>query len=51
MSHNNAILEHIDIGLSDRSWWTSGITSFGRNTEYSDELCKAVRILPSDETE
>lgn len=49
--HDDAVIEPIDIGLSTRSWWTPGITSFGRNTEYSDELLNAVRILPSDETE
>jgi NOL1/NOP2/sun family putative RNA methylase len=50
-SHTNAVLETIDIGLSDRSWWTPGLVSFGRNTVYSPELLKTVRILPSDETE
>lgn len=50
-NHLDAILEPIDIGLSGRSWWTPGLTSFGRNTQYSDELLKTVRILPSDETE
>lgn len=49
--HTDAILEPIDIGLSGKSWWTPGLTLFGRHTEYSQELSKAVRILPSDETE
>ena len=44
------ILESIDIWLSDISWWKSGITSFGA-TEYSEEMKKTVRILPSWETE
>lgn len=46
----SASLEIIDIGLSDKPWWKSGIQKFGR-TEYSEELQKAVRILPSAETE
>lgn len=50
-SHDDASIESIDIGLSGRPWWTHGLSSFGRNTEYSPELAKAVRILPSDETE
>jgi 16S rRNA C967 or C1407 C5-methylase (RsmB/RsmF family) len=51
LTHEDATLEDIDIGLSDRSWWTHGLASFGRNTHYPDTLQKAVRILPSDETE
>lgn len=43
-------LEAIDIGLGTKSWWKEGITSFGSH-EYSEEMKKAVRILPSDETE
>ncbi len=50
-SHDDARVDPIDIWLSDRSWWIPGLTSFGRNTEYSSELLNAVRILPSDETE
>ncbi len=50
-SHNDAVLDSINIGLSSRSWWTPGLTSFWRNTVYSPELIKAVRILPSNETE
>lgn len=50
-SQDTAALEDIDIGLSERNWWTPGILSFGKNTEYHPELKKAVRILPSDETE
>ena len=46
----SASLEPIDIGLSDKSWWKSGIEKFGK-TEYSAELQKAVRILPGAETE
>lgn len=49
--HDNAMLESIDIGLSDRPWWRSGLLSFGKNTEYTEDMKKAVRILPSDETE
>ena len=51
LTHEDATLEDIDIGLSDRSWWTPGLASFGKNTNYPDILAKAVRILPSDETE
>lgn len=43
-------LETIDIGLSTKSWWKEGITSFG-SQKYSAEMEKAVRILPSEETE
>lgn len=43
-------IETIDIGLSDRVWWKEGITAFG-SQKYSDEVKKAVRILPSEETE
>lgn len=50
-NNKDARVESIDIGLSDRPWWKSGLLSFGRNTQYSSELIKAVRILPSDETE
>ena len=50
-SHEDASIESIDLGLSDRSWWTHGLASFGKNTNYPDILQKAVRILPSDETE
>ncbi len=46
----SAALEIIDIGLSDKPWWKSGIEKFGK-TEYSQELQKAVRILPGAETE
>ena len=51
LAHDDATLEDIDLGLSGRSWWTHGLASFGRNTNYPDILQKAVRILPSDETE
>ena len=51
LTHDDAILEDIDLGLSDRTWWTHGLASFGKNTHYPDTLAKAVRILPSDETE
>lgn len=51
LAHDDATLEDIDLGLSDRSWWTHGLSSFGKNTHYPEILAKAVRILPSDETE
>ncbi|MBC7503935.1 RsmB/NOP family class I SAM-dependent RNA methyltransferase [Candidatus Gracilibacteria bacterium] len=50
-THDDISIESIDIGLSDRSGWMHGLASFGRNTEYSPLLSRAVRILPSDETE
>lgn len=46
----DAHLEPIEIWLSYKSWWRSGITSFGKS-EYGEEMKKVVRILPSDETE
>lgn len=46
-----AILEDIDIGLSDRIWWKSWLTSFGKNMQYDTTIEKTVRILPSEETE
>ncbi len=43
-------IEPIDIGFDGCAWWKEGITSFG-SQKYSTEVKKAVRILPSDETE
>lgn len=51
LAHDDATLEDIDLGLSGHSWWTPGLASFGKNMYYPDILAKAVRILPSDETE
>jgi 16S rRNA C967 or C1407 C5-methylase (RsmB/RsmF family) len=51
LTHPDATLEDIDLGLSNRSWWTSGLLTFGKNTVYPDILTKSVRILPSEETE
>jgi 16S rRNA C967 or C1407 C5-methylase (RsmB/RsmF family) len=51
LTHEDATLEDIDLGLSGCSWWTHWLASFGKNTHYPDILGKAVRILPSDETE
>jgi 16S rRNA C967 or C1407 C5-methylase (RsmB/RsmF family) len=51
LTHPDATLEAIDIGLGTRPWWTPGLTVFGKNTVYPDILTKSVRILPSDETE
>lgn len=52
LAHNkNAILEDIDIGLSDRSWWKSWLTVFEWNMEYNSTVKKTVRILPSEDTE
>jgi 16S rRNA C967 or C1407 C5-methylase (RsmB/RsmF family) len=44
------IIEPIDIGLSDTSWWKEGITTFG-SQKYNEDMKKTVRILPSGETE
>lgn len=49
-NHTDALLEDIDIWLSDRSWWTPGISEFDWE-KYSSEIWKTVRILPSDKTE
>ncbi len=46
----DARLESIDIWLSHATWWKNGLTSFGKS-EYGEEMKKAVRVLPSDETE
>ena len=46
----NLEIETIDIGLGDKSWWKEGITEFGTQ-KYNEQLKKAVRILPSWETE
>ncbi len=43
-------LEPIDIGFGECVWWKEGITKFG-SQKYSEEMKKAVRILPSEETE
>lgn len=49
-SFPNAKLDPIDIWLSDAPWWRNGLTSFGK-MEYGEEMSRAVRILPSQETE
>lgn len=46
----DAMLEPINIWLSDKSWWRSGLTSFEENN-YGEAMKHTVRILPSDETE
>lgn len=43
-------LEPIDIGLSERPWWRNSLTSWD-GVEYREDMKKAVRILPSWETE
>lgn len=48
--HTDATLEGIDIWLSDRPWWTTGISEFS-GEKYNEDISKTVRILPSDETE
>jgi 16S rRNA C967 or C1407 C5-methylase (RsmB/RsmF family) len=48
--NKNITLESIDIGLGEKSWRREGITTFG-SQKYSEEMKKAVRILPSEETE
>lgn len=49
-ANSDISLEIIDIWLGEKSWWKEGITSFG-SQKYSEEMKKAVRILPSEETE
>ncbi len=49
-NHTDALLEDIDIWLSDRLWWTPGIHEFDWYI-YDRTISKTVRILPSDETE
>lgn len=43
-------LESIDIWISSQLWWREGVTSFD-GINYGEVMKKAVRILPSDETE
>jgi 16S rRNA (cytosine1407-C5)-methyltransferase len=43
-------LESIDIWLGHKPWWREGLVSF-ENESYGENIKKAVRILPSDETE
>lgn len=38
------------LGLSGNTWWKTGLTSFG-GVGYGEDMKKAVRILPSEETE
>lgn len=51
LSHDDVVLDPINIGLTEKAWWKNGLSSFGKNTNYPDTLSQAVRILPSDETE
>lgn len=46
----DAILGDIDIGLREKTWWTSGISEFGEQ-RYNKNISKTIRIFPSDETE
>lgn len=48
--HPNLSVETIDIGLSDMSWWKEGMMTFGSQT-YHEAMKRAVRILPTDDTE
>lgn len=43
-------LQNITLGLGGKSWWRSWLTSW-KGTDYSEDMKKAVRILPSEETE
>lgn len=43
-------LQNITLGLGGRPWWKSWLTSW-KGTDYGEDMKKAVRILPSDETE
>lgn len=48
--YSDASIESTSISLSEMSWWQEGIQTFGE-MEYATSLKKAVRILPSEETE
>lgn len=48
--HKDLSLEPIKLGLWGKSWWKQGLTSWD-GVEYGDAMKKAVRILPSGETE
>ncbi len=48
--HPDMKLQDIMLGLSGRPWWKSGLTSWN-GVNYGEDMSKAVRILPSDETE
>ncbi len=50
LGNSDATFMNIDLGLSVKSWWKSGMTSF-QNIQYGEEMKKTVRILPSWETE
>ena len=50
MENKDISLDSIDIGLSDRAWWKSWMSSFGA-TKYHPDMDMTVRILPSEETE
>lgn len=43
-------LQHVTLGLGGKSWWKSWLTSW-KGTDYGEDMKKAVRILPSEETE
>jgi NOL1/NOP2/sun family putative RNA methylase len=48
--YSDAVIQDIELWLSYKPWWRQGISGFSGNT-YSEEIKKAVRILPSNETE
>lgn len=50
LDHSDLSLEPIEIGLSEKAWWRSGIMRFGSHT-FDEAVSETVRILPSDETE
>jgi len=51
LAHSDATIDPIDIGVTAKDWWKSGLLSFGSKTHYPDSMSQVVRILPSNETE
>ncbi|MDD2693823.1 MAG: RsmB/NOP family class I SAM-dependent RNA methyltransferase [Candidatus Gracilibacteria bacterium] len=43
-------IQDITLGLAGNAWWKLGLTSW-KGVEYSEDMKKAIRILPSGETE
>ena len=51
LAHSDATIDPIDIGVTAKDWWKSGLLSFDSKTHYPDSMSQVVRILPSNETE
>jgi 16S rRNA (cytosine1407-C5)-methyltransferase len=48
--NKNLKLQNITLGLGGKSWWKSWLTAW-KGVDYGEDMKKAVRILPSMETE